>query len=48
MTDDYALYRWMNTLEQTGLFRLQGAPVEEGQLDKLGERVAFLKPTHFG
>ena len=48
MNDDQALYRWMNTLEQTGLFLIKGAPQDEGQLDLLGERVAFLKPTHFG
>lgn len=48
LTDDKTLHSWLVAMEQTGLVLTTGAPCEPGQLERLGQRVAFLRPTHYG
>ena len=46
--EDEALYTWLNTLYHVGLVYVTDAPKEPGQVEKLGQRVAYIKPTVYG
>ena len=43
-----ALYNWLVTLEEYGLFILTDAPAEPGQIEKLGDRVAYMRENNYG
>ncbi|XP_076011926.1 gamma-butyrobetaine dioxygenase [Genypterus blacodes] len=46
--DDKAALAWLTSLRRVGVVYLRGAPAEQGQLDKLEERLGFLKMTFYG
>ncbi|KAI8519039.1 Gamma-butyrobetaine dioxygenase [Branchiostoma belcheri] len=48
LTDDRALYNFLFLLDSVGLVLVQNVPCEVGQLDRLANRVAFLKLTNYG
>ncbi|XP_078663612.1 gamma-butyrobetaine dioxygenase-like isoform X2 [Branchiostoma floridae x Branchiostoma belcheri] len=48
LTDDRALYDFLFLLDSVGLVLVQNVPCEVGQLDRLADRVAFLKLTNYG
>ncbi|CAD5125558.1 DgyrCDS13761 [Dimorphilus gyrociliatus] len=48
LDDDNELYLWLRHLEKYGLVLIKDAPREVGQLNKLGQRVFFLRKTHYG
>lgn len=48
LKDDATLYKWITALEETGICLLTGAPTTQGQVNRIGERVAFLRKIHYG
>ncbi|KAG0714700.1 Gamma-butyrobetaine dioxygenase [Chionoecetes opilio] len=48
LTDDAALLGWLRQLEVFGFVKVNGAPVETGQVRRLAERIAFIRKTHYG
>ncbi|XP_022089238.1 gamma-butyrobetaine dioxygenase-like isoform X2 [Acanthaster planci] len=48
LADDRILYGWLSEVLKRGVAVVKNAPAEIGQLQKMGERVAFLRPTLFG
>ncbi|KAI8507040.1 Gamma-butyrobetaine dioxygenase, partial [Branchiostoma belcheri] len=48
LTDDRALYDFLFLLDSVGLVLVQNVPCEVGQLERLANRVAFLKLTNYG
>ncbi|XP_035662137.1 gamma-butyrobetaine dioxygenase-like [Branchiostoma floridae] len=48
LTDDRALYDFLFLLDSVGLVLVQNVPCEVGQVDRLANRVAFLKHTNYG
>ncbi|CAH1250334.1 BBOX1 [Branchiostoma lanceolatum] len=48
LTDDRALYDFLIRLDSVGLVLVQNVPCDVGQVEKLANRVAFLKQTCFG
>lgn len=48
LKDDATLYQWITTLEETGLCLLTGTPTTQGQINRIGERVAYLRKIHYG
>ncbi|XP_066265539.1 gamma-butyrobetaine dioxygenase-like [Branchiostoma lanceolatum] len=48
LTDDRALYDFLFRLDSVGLVLVQNVPCEIGQLQRLANRVAFLRHTNYG
>ncbi|XP_019626570.1 PREDICTED: gamma-butyrobetaine dioxygenase-like [Branchiostoma belcheri] len=48
LTDDRVLHDFLVVLDSVGLVLLQNVPCDVGQVERLANRVAFLKPTSFG
>ena len=48
LESDRALHDWLVELQELGLTVVRNAPQEAGQLHKIGERVAFLRPCNYG
>jgi len=48
INDDVALYKWISALETDGIVLIEGAPGEHESLKKIGDRVAFLRDSHYG
>ncbi|XP_038055056.1 gamma-butyrobetaine dioxygenase-like [Patiria miniata] len=48
LAEDHALYGWLAELVTQGFAVVKNAPLEAGQLYKLGERVSYLRPTLYG
>jgi len=48
MNTEQGLLRWLHLLETHGLVLVTSAPRETGVVRKMSERVAFIKPTHYG
>jgi len=48
LTDDEALYAWIRHLEGTGIFLITETPTEKGMIEKLANKVAFLRTTNYG
>ncbi|KAF7655725.1 hypothetical protein LDENG_00051670 [Lucifuga dentata] len=46
--DDKAALAWLLALRRFGIVNLKGAPAEQGQVARLGERIGFLKLTFYG
>jgi gamma-butyrobetaine dioxygenase len=48
LTDDKELYNWLTGLEEYGFVVVTGSPHQPGQLQRIAERVAFLRQTNIG
>ncbi|XP_078693324.1 gamma-butyrobetaine dioxygenase-like isoform X2 [Branchiostoma floridae x Branchiostoma belcheri] len=48
LTDDRALHDFLALLDSVGLVLVQRVPCEVGQVERLANRVAYLRPTNFG
>ncbi|XP_066556883.1 gamma-butyrobetaine dioxygenase [Amia ocellicauda] len=48
LTDDKAAYAWLAALRRVGIVYLKGAPVEQGQVARLSERIGYLRLTFYG
>ncbi|CAH1250468.1 BBOX1 [Branchiostoma lanceolatum] len=48
LTNDLALYDFLVRLDSLGLVLVQNVPCDVGQVERLANRVAFLKQTSFG
>ncbi|XP_071840918.1 gamma-butyrobetaine dioxygenase-like isoform X3 [Apostichopus japonicus] len=48
LEDDKSLLDWLLEIHARGLTIIQGAPEEPHQVEKLGERIGFLRRCHFG
>lgn len=46
--DDKAALAWLRALRQVGIVYLKGAPVEQGQVARLSERIGYLRLTFYG
>lgn len=46
--DDNAALAWLLALRRVGIVYLKGAPTEQGQLARLGERIGYLRLTFYG
>ncbi|XP_077178104.1 gamma-butyrobetaine dioxygenase [Paroedura picta] len=45
---DKSAYKWLATLKKVGIVLLTGAPIRQGELLKLGQRIGFLRLTFYG
>ncbi|KAI8513908.1 Gamma-butyrobetaine dioxygenase [Branchiostoma belcheri] len=48
LRDDRALHDFLVVLDSVGLVLVQNVPCDVGQVERLANRVAFLKPTSYG
>jgi len=48
MTSDHVLADWLRALRDHGLTQIRNAPTQEGSLDGLARRVAFIRESSFG
>ncbi|XP_069761392.1 gamma-butyrobetaine dioxygenase [Narcine bancroftii] len=48
LTNDKVAYEWLCNLCRVGVVQLKHAPVEKGQVAKLGKRIGFLRQTFYG
>jgi len=48
MDDDAALLEWMLVLRDLGLSRVDGVPTAPGSLQRIAQRIAFIRETNFG
>ncbi|KAM6980453.1 gamma-butyrobetaine dioxygenase [Aplochiton taeniatus] len=48
LLDDKAALAWLLALRRVGIVYLKGAPVEKGQVARLGERIGYLRLTFYG
>ncbi|XP_062917836.1 gamma-butyrobetaine dioxygenase [Mobula hypostoma] len=48
LTNDEVAYEWLCNLRRIGLVQLKNAPVEEGQVARLGKRIGYLRLTFYG
>ncbi|KAL7833586.1 hypothetical protein AOLI_G00285460 [Acnodon oligacanthus] len=46
--DDKAALDWLMTLRRLGIVYLKGAPVEQGQVARLSQRIGYLRLTFYG
>ncbi|KAK5874328.1 hypothetical protein PBY51_019283 [Eleginops maclovinus] len=46
--DDKAALAWLLALRRVGIVYLKGAPVEQGQVARLAERIGYLRLTFYG
>ncbi|EEB17668.1 gamma-butyrobetaine dioxygenase, putative [Pediculus humanus corporis] len=45
---DDTLLKWLETLAKFGVGKISGVPLKNGQLQKLAERVSFIRKTYYG
>ncbi|KAM8939166.1 gamma-butyrobetaine dioxygenase [Pelodytes ibericus] len=45
---DQSAYEWLSALRKVGIVLLEGAPVKQGELVKLGKRIGYLRLTFYG
>lgn len=48
LQDDEAALAWLEALRRVGVVYLRGAPVEQGQVARLVERIGYLRMTFYG
>ncbi|XP_012986944.1 gamma-butyrobetaine dioxygenase isoform X1 [Esox lucius] len=48
LRDDKAALAWLLALRRTGIVCLKGAPVEQGQVTRLSQRIGYLRLTFYG
>ncbi|KAH8422822.1 putative trimethyllysine dioxygenase TmlH [Aspergillus melleus] len=48
MSDDQALWRWLEAIQVYGFCFVQGVPVDPESTKSLLERIAFIRQTHYG
>ena len=48
LNDEEVQFDWLNSLYRYGVVLITDTPVQEGQLDKLGELVGYLRMTAYG
>ncbi|XP_006820164.1 gamma-butyrobetaine dioxygenase-like [Saccoglossus kowalevskii] len=48
MNDDAELYKWLNSLNTTGLALIKNVPRKVGQNERIANRVSYLRPTNYG
>ncbi|XP_072030289.1 gamma-butyrobetaine dioxygenase-like [Amphiura filiformis] len=48
VSSDEALLNWMTDLKELGIALIVNAPKNENEMQKIGERVNFLQPSHYG
>ncbi|RDD36325.1 Gamma-butyrobetaine dioxygenase [Trichoplax sp. H2] len=46
--DDLALYKWLKNLAKVGLTLVKNVPEEVGQVERLADRIAYLRVTNYG
>ncbi len=46
--NDKFLYDWLEVLQVYGMALIQGAPLEEAVVGRIGRRISHLKQTHYG
>lgn len=46
--DDKAALAWLLALRRVGIVYLKGAPVEQGQVARLSQRIGYLRLTFYG
>lgn len=46
--DDKAALDWLTALRRVGIVYLKGAPVEQGQVARLSQRIGYLRLTFYG
>ena len=46
--DEEVQFDWLNSLYQYGIALVTDTPIQEGQLEKLGELVGYLRMTAYG
>lgn len=48
MNDDEALLRWLEALSVRGIALLKNTPPTNDEVNKIANRVSFVRKTHFG
>ncbi|XP_060715588.1 gamma-butyrobetaine dioxygenase [Tachysurus vachellii] len=48
LNDDKAALAWLTALRRVGIVYLKGAPAEQGQVARLGQRIGYLRLTFYG
>lgn len=48
LRDDKAALTWLQALRRVGIVCLKGAPLEKGQVNRLGERIGYVRMTYYG
>lgn len=48
MNDDEALLRWLEALSVSGIALLKNTPPTNDEVNKIANRVSFVRKTHFG
>ncbi|XP_015487074.1 gamma-butyrobetaine dioxygenase isoform X1 [Parus major] len=48
MYNDESAYKWLCTLKKVGIVLLTGAATRQGELNRLGHRIGFLRLTFYG
>lgn len=46
--DDKTALAWLEALRRVGIVYLRGAPVEQGQVARLSQRIGYLRLTFYG
>ncbi|XP_071974648.1 gamma-butyrobetaine dioxygenase [Engystomops pustulosus] len=45
---DKAAFKWLSTLREVGIVLLEGAPIKQGELIRLGRRIGYMRHTFYG
>ena len=48
LNDEEVQFNWLNSLYRYGIALVTDTPVQEGQLEKLGNLVGYLRMTAYG
>lgn len=48
MSDDETLLQWLVSLAKNGISLVEGSPLQEGTVEKLANRIAFIRRTLYG
>ncbi|XP_002736971.1 gamma-butyrobetaine dioxygenase-like [Saccoglossus kowalevskii] len=48
LNNEAELYKWLDSLNASGLALIKNVPQETGQIKRVAKRVSFLKPTNYG
>lgn len=48
MIDDSALLQWLLAVRDTGLTQVRGVPTEPGALQRIAQRISFIRESNFG
>ncbi|KAM4617292.1 gamma-butyrobetaine dioxygenase [Discoglossus pictus] len=48
LSNDHSTYQWLCALRRVGIVLLEGAPIKQGELVRLGQRIGFMRHTFYG